>query len=280
MSSAPWVRRVFPVVPNYRGKPVGVWLGSVATAALLISNGAMLLAFSVGDRWPESDRRRLLWILVGIAVVFVAGFYDDSRPARTRGIVRQVRALLSGRLSSGVVKVMGILAASAFVGWMLGARGWRLVIGTAVMAGAANLWNLLDVVPGRALKWFLPSALVLAIGGSGHGEYLPLAASAIAVGAAALFFDLMELAMLGDSGSNVLGFVIGAGLFVVLPTAWMAAAFALILVLHVVSETVTLSRVIEAVPPLRWFDGLGRRRARTGSKDDVPREGASPGRSL
>ncbi len=29
-------------------------------------------------------------------------------------------------------------------------------------------------------------------------------------------------------------------------------------VVNAVAETVTLSRVIEAVPPLRWFDGLGR----------------------
>ena len=31
-----------------------------------------------------------------------------------------------------------------------------------------------------------------------------------------------------------------------------------VVALHVLSETVTLSRIIRAVPPLRWLDDLGR----------------------
>jgi hypothetical protein len=38
----------------------------------------------------------------------------------------------------------------------------------------------------------------------------------------------------------------------------MAVALAAVLGLHVLSETVTLSRIIRRFPPLRWADDLGR----------------------
>jgi hypothetical protein len=64
--------------------------------------------------------------------------------------------------------------------------------------------------------------------------------------------------MLGDGGSNLLGFTAGLGLYLVLPPpgVWVAAGVAV--ALNVLAETVTLSRLIDAVAPLRWFDRVGR----------------------
>ena len=64
--------------------------------------------------------------------------------------------------------------------------------------------------------------------------------------------------MLGDGGANLLGFTIGLGLYVVLADGAVVLAAAIAVVINAVAETVTLSRVIEAIPPLRWFDALGR----------------------
>jgi hypothetical protein len=65
--------------------------------------------------------------------------------------------------------------------------------------------------------------------------------------------------MLGDTGSNPLGLVSGLGLAVILPTWGVLLAAGVAVALQVAAETVTISRLIEAVPPLRWFDRLGRR---------------------
>ena len=65
--------------------------------------------------------------------------------------------------------------------------------------------------------------------------------------------------MLGDSGANLLGFAAGLALYDVLPDPWVAVAGAVAVALNVVADTVSFSRVIEATPPLRWLDGLGRR---------------------
>jgi hypothetical protein len=65
--------------------------------------------------------------------------------------------------------------------------------------------------------------------------------------------------MLGDAGSNPLGFIVGTGLAAILPTWGVILAAVMALGLQVAAETVTISRLIEAVPPLRWYDRLGRR---------------------
>jgi hypothetical protein len=60
--------------------------------------------------------------------------------------------------------------------------------------------------------------------------------------------------MLGDAGANLLGFVAGLCLFHALGDAWVVLAAGLAATLNVVAETLTLSRVIDAVRPLRWYD--------------------------
>jgi hypothetical protein len=85
----------------------------------------------------------------------------------------------------------------------------------------------------------------------------------VAAGAAlVLAADLRERAVLGDGGSNLLGFVAGLGLYLTLSPrgVWLGAACAL--ALNVLAETLTLSRAIDTIAPLRWYDRLGRIRLR------------------
>jgi hypothetical protein len=240
-----------PTAVNYRGVRLSVWLGIAIAGATVILTAV-----------AAAGHARLAWILMGVGVVFLSGLYDDSRPHRTRGMRNQLAALRRREITPGVVKLVAIGSASAFTAWMLGARGGRFVLGAAVMAGCANLWNLLDVRPGRALKAFIPAAIALAVtvGSSAAWLFGGLAAAA-AVG---LPFDLRERSMLGDCGANVLGFVIGVGTFLVVPTFWLGIVLAALVVLHVVADTTTLSRVIDRTPPLRFIDGLGRKKFSAG----------------
>jgi hypothetical protein len=64
--------------------------------------------------------------------------------------------------------------------------------------------------------------------------------------------------MLGDAGANLLGFAVGIALVTGASDAVLVALAAALVVLNVMAETVTLSRVIDVVPPLRWLDRLGR----------------------
>jgi UDP-N-acetylmuramyl pentapeptide phosphotransferase/UDP-N-acetylglucosamine-1-phosphate transferase len=261
-TSTPWG----PTAINYRGRRLMVVLG------LLIISG---IAGALLPRWIGTWIRHADWselqaaMVGGSLLVGVAGLYDDLRGGQVRGLRGHFRELRRGRVSSGVVKILGATGGATLVAAVVGGGSVRLLLGVLVMAGCANLWNLLDVAPGRALKYFLLAALAL-VGLEWHSDFARFGAAGI--GAALFVFpsDLRERGMLGDAGSNVLGFIVGVGLLMSLPTWALWVALAAILILHALGETVTLSRIIEATPPLRWFDRLGRLPLDEANRESTP----------
>lgn len=121
------------------------------------------------------------------------------------------------------------------------------------MAGCANLVNLFDLRPGRAAK-----ATVLGAVGTLTG---PAAGASVAVLGTALGVlpaDLREKVMLGDSGANALGALVGYRLAAGSGPPVRAGILAVLLTLTVASEKVSFTRVIEATPGVRGFDSWGR----------------------
>ena len=244
------------VRPNYAGRPVPLVLGPVlvrsANAGLL---GSLVLALLAGPvpGWPTP---LLLW--AGTYVLLTVGRADDRVPEGPRGISAHLRSLLDRRPTTGVWKLIAGVAVSVVIAAGLGGGLLRVVTASIVIGLSINVVNALDVLPGRALKtsgFVLIAALFPAWG---HGVSLALSAYVVAV-ALLLRWDLEERGMLGDAGSNPLGLVVGTGLAAVLPLWGLLVAMLFLAGLQVAAETVTISRLIEAVPPLRWFDRLGRR---------------------
>ena len=196
--------------------------------------------------------------LGGLLLVFGAGLIDDLAPAGPRGLRDHLRSVGSGHPTTGLLKVLAIAGSAVLVIALLPDRPTTVdVLGVVLLAGCANVWNGLDVVPGRSLKAFVLPALAFPIWGvsSDAPAVIGLLVGAVAV----LPFDLRESAMLGDGGANLLGFAAGIALYDALTDPWVAVAAGVAVVLNVVAETVSFSRVIERTPPLRWVDGLGRR---------------------
>jgi UDP-GlcNAc:undecaprenyl-phosphate GlcNAc-1-phosphate transferase len=245
-----------PSAINHRGQRVPVVLG-LATGAGLFVGVLAVVGVDAGQRRLIPSARETLQILAAVLLVFAGGLLDDLYPYGLHGLVRHLSQLARGRVTSGIIKMGTAVLAAAAVALATHQHGLRLALGIPFVAGAANLWNLLDVVPGRALKWFLPAAVaVLALAPTnGFGLF---ASAALGGAVIALLFDLAETAMLGDSGAYVLGFVAGAGLLVRLPTVGVMIGLALVVAFHVLAETVTLTRMIRATTPLRWVDDLGR----------------------
>ena len=238
------------LVPNHRGVPVPRTLGFAIVAGAAISTSGVAAMHEVPSQaWGA---------LAAIGLIGAAGVIDDLAPAGPRGLRGHVRALAGGRVSTGILKVVVVLGASIVV-VALGPTGSTLERAAAVIALAAcsNLWNGLDVRPGRAIKGFVPVGLAGVL-------LVPLDAAPAVLGAllaavAVLPLDLRERAMLGDAGSNTLGFTAGLALIAMLDGVWLGVAAGVAVSLNVVAETVTFSRVIAATPPLRWIDALGRR---------------------
>jgi UDP-N-acetylmuramyl pentapeptide phosphotransferase/UDP-N-acetylglucosamine-1-phosphate transferase len=237
---------------NYAGRPLTLLGGPVLAAAATATSAAGAPA-----GWGPAAA------LVGTVSGLVGG-YDDlagARPdqARDKGLAGHLAALRAGRVSAGAVKVAGIGAAgvAAAVLTRRGSGATALVDGvltTGLVAGTANLVNLLDLRPGRAAKAGSLLAAGLLAGPAGSLVAGPLGASL-----AVLPTDLDERVMLGDAGANALGAVLGLRLAAGRSRAVRTAALALITGLTLASEKVSFTRVIESTPVLREVDRLGRR---------------------
>ena len=258
--------------PNYRSVPVPVVLGSAVWTCVLL----MVASEAAGEGLGPLTSWGTWAVPLGGTLVYVAGVLDDLFASDARGLRGHLRMAGAGRLTTGLVKVVVIVAGSVLV-VVVEPRGSGLhqIVGVVAIAACANLWNGLDVAPGRAGKAYLIAGT--AIASAPPQPRAPVLLASLGASAAALWFDLRERGMLGDAGANVLGFLVGSMLYLQLSTSQLVAAAVVSVALNLVAETFTLSRLITAVPPLRWVDDLGRRpewRARRGSS--IPAE-AIPG---
>jgi len=245
--------------PNRRGRPVPTATGTFAVlAVLLVEAGRGLFgAFGVGDSSGSTARVLVLLACVGFALL---GLIDDVAGSQAdSGFRGHFGALARGRVTTGLVKIAGggALALVLVTVSRPDLSAARVLTDAAIVALAANLTNLFDRAPGRTIKvgilaW-LPIVLVA------RGDAVGVAIAPV-VGAFAglLGDDLRERVMLGDTGSNVIGAVLG--LAVVLECgAWArASVLAVLVALTLASEMISFGTVIERVPVLRRFDELGR----------------------
>jgi UDP-GlcNAc:undecaprenyl-phosphate/decaprenyl-phosphate GlcNAc-1-phosphate transferase len=126
-----------------------------------------------------------------------------------------------------------------------------------VVTLTTNLFNLLDLRPGRAVKAFLLLGAGL-IAGEWSLDLVGSLGLWIAPILVAGAYDLRERAMLGDSGSNVVGAVAGAWLALALDTTGLAVAAAVLLAVTAYGEFRSINALVERAPGLRHLDSLGR----------------------
>lgn len=247
---------------NYRGRRVAFPAGAVLLVCSLLALAPLaVLNDRAGLTLLEPELRRWIVYVLGVALL---GLIDDalgrgSDAAAPRGWRGHARAVLHGRFSAGAVKAVGALALAAYATSGLGRQGLDYVADLALLLLATNLFNLLDLRPGRVEKAFalLLAGLCLGAWTAAPLEILGLFIGPVLVGAA---FTLRERAMLGDAGSNLVGALAGVSLLIVLPGAGRLVALAIVAALTIYGEFRSISVTIERVPPLRALDSLGRAR--------------------
>lgn len=287
---------------NFHGVTVSL-RGGVAMAGASVASAAVASALS------DQPRAALGGVVASLGGG-LAGYIDDVDQGAhdggkvAKGLKGHLGALAHGQVTTGVIKIAGIgasaLAASALVGskaTSVGAKAADLVLNTVLIAGTANLANLLDLRPGRALKATVlvaaplsyfscagakapasgasvtsatasvasgasaaPSAKpVSPASASGASAQRLLASGLNAAAITALVEDLQETTMLGDTGANAAGALLGTSLAA--NDSWkLRLGTALGVVgLILASEKVSFSKVIAANPALNWLDQLWRR---------------------
>jgi UDP-GlcNAc:undecaprenyl-phosphate GlcNAc-1-phosphate transferase len=245
---------------NYRGRPVAFPAGAPMVACSLIALAPLAVLDDRADLdLLDPELRGWIVYVLGVALL---GLLDDSlgRGAATdstRGWRGHARAVLAGRFSTGAVKGVGALALAAYVVSGRGREGIDYLGDLALLLLATNLFNLLDLRPGRVEKAFSVLLAGLCIGA---WTIAPLELLGVFVGPVAVvcWFTLRERAMLGDTGSNLVGALAGISLLTTLGDSGRWVALAIVAGLTLYGEFRSISAAIETVPPLRWLDSLGR----------------------
>ncbi|MFW5471602.1 hypothetical protein ACOCJ4_16330 [Knoellia sp. CPCC 206435] len=189
------------------------------------------------------------------------GALDDlAGDATSKGLRGHLGALTRGEVTTGAVKIVG-LAATGLVGAALADRSssrgaLTTLVGGAAVAGAANVANLLDLRPGRALKAVSLTAAPLLLPPSAAGA--TTAAAALGAAAGTVRTDMRGESMLGDTGANSAGALVGLALVERLGLRGRLVVVAVTAGLTVLSERVSFSAVIEDTPALRRLDRWGR----------------------
>lgn len=248
---APIIRR------NYRGIQIPAGVGIAPLVGLTAGLGLVAFVHAVAPSAPTPASAAAVALpFVAAALGFgLLGLWDDLAAAPGRGWRDHLRAALRLEPTPGALK---ILAGGALALVVVAPRGrgfgWSLA-NAALIALSANLFNLLDVRPGRSLKSFGLAALPLLFFG---GPTAPALAAALGAAAGFLRYDLRERGMLGDAGALGLGAVIGVAIVAVGSDTARLIVLGVLAVLNLIGDGPSLSRLIHAIPPLRALDRVGR----------------------
>jgi UDP-GlcNAc:undecaprenyl-phosphate/decaprenyl-phosphate GlcNAc-1-phosphate transferase len=245
---------------NWRGRTVAFPSGAVLVAVSLIALAPLALLDDRADLdLLEPELRRWAVYVLGVALL---GLLDDSLGRASeadspRGWRGHARAVLGGRFSTGAIKAVGAFALAAYAVSGRGRESLDYVADLALLLLVTNLFNLLDLRPGRVEKVFFALIAGLCIGGltAEPLELLGVFIGPVIIGTA---FTLRERAMLGDTGSNLIGALAGVALLEALGDEARLIALALVIALTVYGEFRSISSAIDRIPPLRYLDSLGR----------------------
>ncbi len=278
---------------NHRAEAVTLLEGPAVTAGAI---AGLAVQAGLGVLTRSAASRRTAAMALGGAGAAAFGAYDDlAGSGDRRGFRGHLGALHHGEVTTGAVKLGGIGATGILSAAVAGGPPADVIINAGLIAGGANLLNLFDLRPGRAIKVAVGAGALIATSGESRktapraaqagtvfprrAVLPPRAALALAAPAGAALAllpeDLRERAMLGDCGANALGAMLGASA-AGLPRPARLVLLAGIAGLTAASEKVSFTKVIERTPALRWLDMLGRRPARQDPVVSIPaqRQGA------
>ncbi|WMT81528.1 hypothetical protein TEMA_18700 [Terrisporobacter mayombei] len=238
--------------PNYKGEMIPVSMGIVFLPMVII-NGIIVAFFTI----DAISMLCLFLFIFGMMAMFFAGIIDDTIGNRdVSGLKGHFKSLFKGKLTTGGFKALF----GGFVGLIISVSISKniadIIINTLIIALSTNLMNLFDLRPGRAIKVYLVIMITIFITLTGYIKILPLL---ILPNVLAYFnLDLKAKAMMGDTGSNVLGISIGIlmafGYTLNVRIGWLV----FLVLIHLLTERFSLTKIIEKNKALNFIDRLGR----------------------
>ena len=206
--------------------------------------------------WQHSLASVFFLVTLGFGGV---GLLDDLKGDRSAGGFRgHSRLLRQGKVTTGAAKAIGGGILSLVAGYLIVVPGplWTALVAGLLIALSANTLNLLDLRPGRCLFGFGIGVLVIWVTlWSQHSLSSGLLLWAAGAFAVILFpLDSGGTVMLGDTGANAFGAVLGVAGAIYFPLWGQVIVVALLIAFQVWCERYSLTKFIESRPILRALD--------------------------
>ena len=254
---------------NYRGAALPFPIGLAIPVAALLALIPLSMLQEISDVHVfRAEAFPAVTYVTGVALLgllddfvgsglFSAGRLERPAEAAPRGWRGHAGEILGGGFSTGAVKAGGSLGLALFALTGQGRSTAEYLLGAGVLVLATNLFNLLDLRPGRSAKALILLGAALSLGA---WDVAGLWTVGLFLGPVLVLlpFDLRERGMLGDTGSNAIGAVAGLWLVATLSTTGQAIALAVMAVVTVYGEFRSISALVERTPGLRQLDSLGR----------------------
>lgn len=237
---------------NWRGEDLPTPLGLLIPSAALVALAPLALLHGLFD--ADTLAIAGLYFVLPVAAL---GLADDAYAGPSRGWRGHGGAALKGSFSTGTLKAVGTLALALAWSALTQTDTARFLLAAGVLVLATNLFNLLDLRPGRSVKGFVLLGAGLTLGSLDAGPLLDLGLWVAPILVAG-WLDLRERGMLGDTGSNVVGAVAGLWLVLTLDVTGLAIAVAVLALITIYGELRSINALVERAPGLRLLDSLGR----------------------
>ena len=245
---------------NFKDKQVPQGIGIVFT---LYSLPIYTLYFFINNNYPTNliEIGSMLIMISVLYTVGLLGFIDDVLGSRdVLGLIGHTHALLKGRLTTGIIKAVGVITVSLIGSIFLSYGLWTIILNTLVTALFANLLNMFDLRPGRAIKFYLLLVIVFVINIILTRRYylfiliMPIVGSVIGY----FPFDIKGHCMMGDAGANLLGASLGILSIIQYGNSVKLTMFIALILIHIFAEKYSLSDLIKYSKLLNFIDELGR----------------------
>ena len=251
--------------PNYKNEMIPVGMGIVFLPMIII-NSIILGFVTLNNIWFVSSSNynlNIVWLLClalyifSMMAMFFAGALDDLIGNRNvSGLKGHFKSLFKGELTTGGFKALFGGFVGLVVSVCISSSIVDIIVNTLIIALSTNLMNLFDLRPGRAIKAYLVIMIPIYITLTGYTKVFPL----LILPHVLAYFntDLKARGMMGDTGSNVLGISIGVlmalGYGIKVRLAWLV----FLILMHLITEKFSLTKIIEKNRVLKFIDNLGR----------------------
>ena len=236
---------------NYKKEEIPICMGLLFVFVQTISISIILFL-------TKAKAKYIISYLFALTLMGMVGLLDDLiGDKNVKGFKGHIKSFFEGVLTTGGIKAGIGFFIALFISIIISKNPVDIIINTLLISLFTNLTNLFDLRPGRSIKVFILLSIMMLFTGNVN-EYNFLLYSFYGILVVYFPLDLKAKAMMGDVGSNVLGITLGVYCGLTHGLVGKSIYLFILIVIHIMAEKISFSKIIEDNKVLNFIDNLGR----------------------